>query len=82
MRPKSARQGVARRFFRSAMGVFPESGQRRGRQPRGAALPGHPLIVLILRCGLGVGIASGTCLGSDGMNAGTSTFLERPAPPR
>ena len=49
------------------MGVFPESGQRRGQQSSGAALPKHPVVVFVLRRGLGVGIASGTCRGSDGM---------------
>ena len=33
--------------------------------PRRAALPGAPLIVLMLRHGLGVGSAGSTCLGSD-----------------
>ena len=49
------------------MGWVVESGQRRGWQPSGAALPGQPLVVFVLRRGLDLGIASGTCLGSDGM---------------
>ena len=35
--------------------------------PARAALLGHPLVVLVLRRGLGIEIASGTCLGSDDM---------------
>jgi len=67
MRPKRPVRGVARRFFWWAMGVLAESGQQPGEQPSGAALPGHPLVVLVLRRALGVTIASGSCIGSDGI---------------
>lgn len=35
--------------------------------PRRAAFPGPPLVVLVLRCGLDVGIASGVLPRSDGI---------------